>query len=155
MKIRKAKPEDLDALNELAYKFLAYESDNHDSSYDPDYARTDASALYVKNKIKSLDSLFLVAIENNEIVGFLAGTLHKRPKARKTVRPASLDELYVEEKFRNQGVGKEMISRFQDWAKKQGANKLKVGTFHKNERALHVYKDLGFKDHIIKLEKDI
>lgn len=155
MKIRKAALKDLDDLIELSYRFLSYEADNHEKSYDPKYAYTENSADYIKTKIESEDSLFLVAEEDDKLVGFLAGAIHKRPKARKTVKPASLDEIYVEEAYRNQGVGKKLITEFQEWARKGGANKLKVGTFHKNERALHIYKELGFTDHIIKLEKDI
>lgn len=154
MKIREATAEDLKTLFELSFEFLKNEA-GLEPTYDPEYAKTEDSQNFIKLKIQSDDAIFLVAEDNGRLVGFLMGTIYPRPKARKSMKPAVLDEIFVSQGYRNKGVGKELIEKFQDWARGKGANKLRVSTHHKNEEAIKFYREFGFKDFYIKLEKDI
>lgn len=154
MKIREATSKDLDALKVLSFDFLSSEA-KKEPSYEPEYALTESSANYLLKRVNSENSLFLVVEEESNLVGFLIGYIGKIPDARKSMKPAVLDEIYVADKFRGKGVGKKLLQKFQDWAKSHGANKLRVGTHFRNDGAIKFYKDAGFEDFYVKLEKKI
>ncbi len=155
MEIRKAKLEDLDNLKKLTYDFLNNEKENFEDSYDPSYALTEASSNFIKGRIEAEKGLVLVAEDEGKLIGFLIGFIGKIPDARKTMKPAVLDEIFIEKEYRRQKIGREMLAEFQKWAKRQGANKLRVSASTKNNAALQAYKNFGFSDFTLKLEKDI
>jgi len=155
MKIRKAKVEDLKALIDLGYEFLSYEEKQHDESYNPKYIYTKDSKHYILKRIKEARSYFMVAEENGQLIGFLVGSICPRLKSRPNVVPSLLEELFIQEKYRGQGIGQEMFYKFADWCKRKKATKMRVDMFYKNNKAKKFYKKSGFKEHTVIYEKDI
>lgn len=56
-----------------------------------------------------------------------------------------LDALAVAEPFRNRGIGTELIRRTMKRAEKEGFGTVSLIAFAYNEKALHVYKKIGFR----------
>ncbi|MDO8507095.1 MAG: GNAT family N-acetyltransferase [bacterium] len=154
MEIRKAKLEDFEEIKKLSYKLMVNET-KFEPSFQPEYAKTEHSDNYLKGKMESESALFLVAEQEGKLIGFLIGTVYPSPKARQSVTPAVLDNIYIDTAHRNKGVGKGLLEGFQAWAKGKGSNKLRLGVHHKNDEAIRFYKNFGFSDFYLKLEKDI
>ena len=59
---------------------------------------------------------------------------------------AYLDGLYLIEKYRGRGLGREMLTFIKNWAKGQGCTELAVDTELENVRAQRFYLREGFKE---------
>lgn len=83
-----------------------------------------------------------VAEDDERIVGFLVFTRNSMKRLNHT----GLFGMGILEGYRNQGVGTKLLSQLIDWAKTQeGIEKICLGVFSANERAIKVYEKIGFK----------
>lgn len=86
--------------------------------------------------------LTLVAEQDSNIVGMLNAT----KGSRKRVKHICMFGISIQEEHCNNGLGSKMIHRLLDWAKEdKEIEKVCLEVFSHNERAIHVYKKLGFK----------
>ncbi len=66
-----------------------------------------------------------------------------------------IDNMWVDEEYRSRGIGKELMSDVEIWAKEKGTRKMRVITSCKNEKRIKFYKREGFSEYDLILEKDI
>ncbi|HEY6737008.1 MAG TPA: GNAT family N-acetyltransferase [Candidatus Saccharimonadia bacterium] len=89
---------------------------------------------------------------DGRLVGYLmavAATLDYR-----TANPmVELRVMFIEEPYRRQGIGTQLMTVFKDWAREQGAKRLKVGSYTPNHQAIAFYRRHGFKDFELYLEQ--
>ncbi|HDX9590997.1 TPA: GNAT family N-acetyltransferase [Bacillus pseudomycoides] len=84
-----------------------------------------------------------VAEDGGRIVGFLVFTRNSMKRLNHT----GLFGMGILEDYRNQGVGTKLLSQLIGWAKTQeGIEKICLGVFSTNERAIKVYEKFGFKE---------
>jgi GNAT superfamily N-acetyltransferase len=62
-------------------------------------------------------------------------------------RMALLDELYIDDEFRNRGVGPAAIEFASQWSRDRGFSALRLELAADNTHALHVYEKSGFYLH--------
>ncbi len=93
--------------------------------------------------------LALIAENNGHIIG-----LHilKKPQTSTVCR---IYTLWVDEPFRNQGIGRELKRRGEDWARKMGALKIQTSVFTENVTMLEINTRFGFKSIRIEMEKEL
>ena len=65
---------------------------------------------------------------------------------REKIRHRSQIDIGLREEFCNEGIGTELLKELIDYARKYGYEKLELGVFAINERAIHTYKKVGFKE---------
>lgn len=88
--------------------------------------------------------LLLVA-ENED--GEMIGMLNFSPKERMKVQHIGYFGISIQEKYCNGGLGRALLEELLFWAKKEpGIEKVCLEVFSHNERAIHLYKKLGFKE---------
>lgn len=92
------------------------------------------------------------AFENESLVGIALGTYDTDFR---TCKVAQLGDLYVSEKYRGQGIGKQLLSLFKEEALRQGAGRLKLCVMAINTNALNMYKSQGFKITTYCMEQEI
>lgn len=92
------------------------------------------------------------AFENESLIGIALGTYDTDFR---TCKVAQLGDLYVSEKYRGQGIGKQLLSLFKEEALRQGAGRLKLCVMAINTDALHIYKSQGFKITTYCMEQEI
>lgn len=86
-------------------------------------------------------NLAIVAEHNKEIIGFL--TFHNG--MRKRIQHVGTLGMSVAKKYRNQGIGKAMLSELLNWAEKNPIiEKVTLEVFDANKNAIALYKQLGF-----------
>lgn len=91
--------------------------------------------------LQNKDNILLVAILENQYVGFLTG--HRLQRFDKRKAEVLLYEIGVHESFRRQGVGRALIESLKQWAKEVGADEVWVLTEKDNQAAMALYKSVG------------
>ena len=138
MLIRKANIEDCNKLDELLTLLIKDEK-----QYDDSINGFFAVIGYYENFVNDQDRCLLVALDNNEIVGYIYGfKQEKDPTVEK--EEYLLDALYVLENYRNKGIGKSLIQEFKAWCEGLNATNINVNVCSKNETAKALYKENNF-----------
>lgn len=89
-----------------------------------------------------IDSLMLVAECNGKIVGMVD---IRRGRYLKTHHVAEIG-ICILKGYRRKGIGKKLMERAIEWAKKMGVMKAEVEVFATNKAAIALYKRLGFEE---------
>ena len=85
--------------------------------------------------------LILLAEDKRKIIGLLSLRAEKI-KRLKHVATMAID---IQEEYCNQGIGTKLLSYMIDWTKKNSQiEKICLHVLSSNERAIHVYKKIGF-----------
>ncbi|MFZ0034256.1 MAG: GNAT family N-acetyltransferase [Sedimentisphaerales bacterium] len=92
----------------------------------------------------------LVAKVGDSVVGFINFTTRKT--ALHLAPSGLIDELIVSEKYRGQGIGRQLISAAVDKCRQLGCCEIEVSTEKTNTKAREFYKSSGFEDVSILLE---
>ncbi len=94
-----------------------------------------------KDLIRNPDDLNLVAIIGNEIVG----TINVQRGIYKKNRHTANLGIAIKKQYREMGIGTELIKRAIKWAFEQNILKMNLEVFSSNEKAVSLYKKLGFE----------
>jgi len=68
---------------------------------------------------------------------------------------AEAENMFVLEKYRSSGVGKQLLQGFIKWCKAKGVKRIRAVASAQNIRAIEFYRREGFKDSTLALEKEI
>ena len=118
------------------------EIENLLKEFDKDF--TAGLLLRIDDLSKYAEKLFLnainkVAIENNQIVGFICFYCNDTEK-----KIAYITQLCVKNTFRNKGIGSELISDCIEYCKNLKMKILKLEVANTNKNAFHFYMKKGF-----------
>ncbi len=139
MLIRRAEKEDCNKLDELL-TLLIRDEKQYDDSIDDFFAVIG----YYENFINDLDKCLLVAVDNEEIIGYIYGYKQdKDPTSSKS--EYLLDALYVIDNYRNQGIGKSLINEFKKFCVENNATHINVNVCSKNIGAKTLYQSNDFE----------
>ena len=128
--------------NELAYYI---QQQTHDAYWDFGKLETEGLKEYLKNIIAHEEAILLVAVEEQEIVGFLTGeimTCHLPISSVKEV--GYIAGAYVVEKFRGQGIMKNLEGRAIEFFKNKGLKYVEVNFITNNVIAKESWKGMGY-----------
>ncbi len=129
-----------DLLTELEEYILTIDKDNLDTIH-PDYH--EKMALVDLEEVNDNDGKCYLAIENNKAIGVVMGTIVKYDKYDyldyKCPRSGEITELVVSKESRNQGVGKALMDKMEEYFKNMGCEYVYVDVFAYNENAINFY----------------
>lgn len=147
--IRKARIEDLKAIQELNNKLFELEYNKFDPSLKVGWPFTEEGEEYFKDMIEN--EIVFVAVVDNNVIGYLAGTVDTKNSC--ILKPISeLDNFYVEENYRGQGIGTKLVKEFKNYCFDKGIEEMKVTASALNINAIEFYKKIGFKEFEITLK---
>ena len=92
------------------------------------------------------DSQLFIAVNDNEIVGYIYVKIITTSDSSDISTEASISGIYVKENFRKQGIGTKLINEARKWCINKGVTYLKLNVLEGNSTALNLYKKLGFND---------
>ncbi len=95
----------------------------------------------------------LVAYSGNQPVGYVA--LSVKDFGYRKSKYIEVENIGVDPNYRSQGIGKLLIDSAGKWAKEQGATKLWVSAYWNNKKAISFYKDNGFYESGLELDKKL
>jgi GNAT superfamily N-acetyltransferase len=137
MMIRAATADDAEAISKLASEFHGYLNALGDSTKFHFNAST-----YLRDGFGERPAfLGLVAESDETVVGYLIVDFgYDTDRSR---RLAYVNDLFVTESCRGQGVGKALMSRAAETAREHGAETLWWGVYDRNDSAMRFYESLG------------
>ena len=99
---------------------------------------------FLSERINHAESIIFAAItEQNQYVGFTQ--LYPIFSSTFAKRTYLLNDLYVEESSRGNGVAKKLMNRAKEFAKEGKAKGITLNTAKTNESAQNLYESLGYK----------
>lgn len=101
--------------------------------------------------IKSKNTIILVAEENKILKGYISITLIKNIWQRLCY----IDDIFVKKDSRRKGIGLSLLKELIKIMKSRKIKKFKLGVETKNEKAIQLYKKIGFKTTHYEMEMKI
>ena len=141
MEIRKTKLEDLDSVFELLDEL--YENKIEYSKFTQKY----------KESLEDSSFYGIAAIEDNKVVGVLISRVINRLAKKKNI--LFIDDLIVNEKCRNIGIGKLLIQTATAYAISKDCGALELTSMIQNINAHRFYENNGFEKRQYKFKKSL
>lgn len=134
MEVHQAKLEDLEGVSNLFNLYRMFYQQTSD---------LEGAKNYIKNRLESKDSVIFVVKDKQEYVGFTQ--LYPTFSSISMKRAWILNDLYVDENNRNQGVGEMLLHKAKDFAIETGAKSISLETAPDNYGAQRLYEKHGYK----------
>ncbi len=150
---RRGTSNDLELLLEYSQKLFKYES-KYTNTYNQEWTYSPNGRDYFTHKLTTWNNLVLFAFLNEKPVGYLTA-FYADYLSRLTTPIVEVENIYVDEEYRNKGIGKLLFNECHKWSLMLRAKRFKVKALTNNEEAIAFYRKLGFFDFHIVLEKDI
>lgn len=102
------------------------------------------------NLLENLNEIIFVIDKNDDIIGYAA--LQFKDKTTKSIW---IDEIIIDNNYRNNGYGKDLINEIFKFAKENDCQRIELNCWSFNADALKFYDKLGFKQQRVILEKEV
>ncbi len=152
MDIRSATADDLNNLRVLQQQLNQYREATFASQTVPFHARVVEHRLYTQSDIETV-SIFVACVEER-VVGYVAGSIFERPQHVQS-KGMSIDELFVVDEYRHQGVACVLMDTLEASAKEQGCVYMTVSTDYENMLSRSFYGSVGMQEVTVELYKEI
>ncbi len=136
MQIRQAQSGDRDEVFTLARDFA--------TSFEVEREPFNTS---FRNILDDPDALLLVAEDHGEVIGYCCGLDHDTLFANGSV--AWVEEITVRASRRQSGIGKLLMTAFEDWARSRNSRYVALGT----RRAADFYQAIGYEESAVYFRK--
>jgi len=151
VKVRKTRKEDVD---EFILMRKEFEKD-YFSSVVKNTSGKKLTALQIKKQFHEIihnpKRVLLFIEKNDNVCGFLTATIIKSSYKKF----AYIDDVFIRKNFRRQGLAKKIVIEFEVLMKFKKAKDILLGVNIKNEKAINLYKSLGFKIKSYEMEKKL
>lgn len=106
----------------------------------------DLAKKYINDRLQNQESVIFVsfATAENKVVTSGFTQLYPAYSSVRAVRNWILNDLFVDEPFRKQGIAKALIRTAMNFAKDNGADYLQLETATSNQPAQQLYEQIGF-----------
>ncbi len=141
MEIRKIELKDLDSVFELLDEL--YENKIEYSKFTQKY----------KERLKDSSFYGIVAVKENKVLGVLISQIINRLAKKKNI--LFIDDLIVNEKYRNIGIGKLLIQSATTYAMSNNCGALELTSMIRNVNAHRFYENNGFEKNQYKFKKHL
>ncbi len=99
----------------------------------------------VERVFKDLNNRIFLTEVNRRVVGFIVSTFSPG-----IARSGWISDIFVNEAFRQRGIGFGLMEKGIGWLKKKGVKEIEVTAYQKNQKALSLYKKFNFQREPIK-----
>lgn len=101
---------------------------------------------FINDRLKNNESVIFVAIieENKRVIPIGFTQLYPKFSSGKAIKIWVLNDLYVEQNYRNKGIGENLINRVLEFAKEDSASYVELSTATDNHNAQRLYETVGF-----------
>ncbi len=137
MKLIKVTSNNLQFLDSAAFLFNEYRKFYNQES-DIKKAKS-----FLIDRIKNDESKIFISLdENNNATGFMQ--IYPGFSSVGTRKIYILNDLFIDKKYRNKGIGKFLINEAKNFAKENGVTKITLTTAKTNETAQHLYESENY-----------
>lgn len=138
--IRKLTSEDdLIPVLDLCMEFFSEYERYHKDFFNTDTLNyTDISERF-RESTKSNDSITFIAMEENNIIGYILAGIRNQPDFYKVKKAGVISGLMVENKYRRKGIGSQLLSKVKSYFEENGIKYYTVYTAVNNRGAIEFY----------------
>jgi len=155
MDIRPATPQDVPAVLPMVRKVCAF----HEKLDPAKYAfRGDPGEMYddwLVRRSTDRRSVFLVADAGRDdatrLVAFLVGSVEREIPIYRLSEFGFVHDLWVEEKYRNEGVARQMVTLAVERFRAIGVSQVRLDAAYTNEPARNLFAACGFRPSIVEM----
>lgn len=98
---------------------------------------------FIDARLENNESVIFVALDGGEPVGFTQ--LYPKYSSARLTKNWILNDLFVDENYRKQGIGEQLIKTVMGFAKTEGSSFVQLETAVDNYIAQSLYETIGFK----------
>lgn len=139
MEVRKIEKKDA---NNYLNMLLNLDNETKFMMFEPGERSTDINiAKNIIEKSTDGDNLLLVALDDENIVGFISA----QRGIQRRIRHTAYIVVGIREKFRGCGIGSRFFSELDIWSKANNITRLELSVICSNSVAKHLYEKNGFK----------
>lgn len=150
--IRLATAQDIATLQELNNE-LFLDNQKYDPDLDRGWAKSEKGKEYFTQLLNKKDACVFIAEENEKPIGYLAAA--PQDISYRKSRYLEIENFGVNPGYRSQGIGSLLMKKCLTWAKSHGFQKVYVNAYFSNDRALAFYKNNGFGEIDVSLEREL
>lgn len=101
--------------------------------------------------------VLVVETENKKLVGFLEASIRPFVEDCYTDHVGYLEGWFIEDGYRQQGIGRSLVKKAEDWARSKGCQEMASDSEIGNEPSLAAHLRLGYEEtsRLIHLRKDL
>lgn len=129
---------------------LWVQSAEEHTAYDEVYATAPGAERMMRRFLADLaaggHSFLFVAVAGEHTIGFISGELREGSPTFQPKTWASVDDVFVDPRYRSLGVGRALVEAVKEWARERGASGVSLQVAAANERGRKFYRDLGFRE---------
>lgn len=140
--IRNATLKDINDIQALSQKLIEYEYNLCKNKYMVNLNWSYSDDGYKTFKMLIEKHYVYVAEHNNKIIGYMAGRIISKSSCD-TFDVMKLDNLYIEELYRNYGIGTSFLNIFKEICLNNKIDFIKLDTLSDNEKTIKFYKKNG------------
>jgi GNAT superfamily N-acetyltransferase len=96
-------------------------------------------------------SIVVVAVDAGEYAGFVAGRTRNLPPYFGTGQVGAISEVFVAERWRKAGIGRQLVQRAVDWYQEQGVSRVELQVVAGNPQAVAFYERLGWRQELVQM----
>lgn len=104
-----------------------------------------------KLKLNDENSYYIVAMEENKIIGILTSEL--QVKLHRAKKQSFIEDLIADKDYRNKGIGKALLHNAVEYAKNNDCEVVELTSYIKNENAHRFYENNNFIKHSYKFKQ--
>ena len=158
LSIRRANQSDIKALQEIAKTtFLStYGADNTVANMEK-YLADNFNPDRLLSELQNPESQFYFAEIGEQVIGYMKLNLGKAQTESKLEHALEIERIYVLSDFQGRKIGRRLYSKALEVAKSLNLQRLWLGVWEENPKAVQFYKKMGFQPfekHIFKLGDD-
>ncbi len=151
--IKKATLDDLETVQNLNHQLF-----EHDLVFEPalnmNWPYEKSGKDFFTRAITDDDKCCFVALDGDEIVGYLAGSVKSGQDYEEGI-VAELDNTLVLDNYRGHGVGRKLFDEFKNWAISKKVDRLYVSAYFDNSDAVAFYHAVGFENYGWSLKMEV
>ncbi|MGN7764185.1 GNAT family N-acetyltransferase [Paenibacillus sp. 22594] len=143
--IQKCTLEDLGLLQDISVEtFKETFEDQNSPEHMKAYLEKAFNAVQLEKELLTISSEFYFIHSNGELAGYLKVNTNEAQSEIMDNLSLEIERIYIRKKFHKQGLGSYLMSKAIDIAKEQNKEKIWLGVWEKNERAITFYQKIGF-----------
>ncbi len=150
--IKRARPTDFERIMPMAFALQEYEASIDEAVKVTPKTKKDLVKFERKN-LKRRDARFFIALEDDEIVGYISGWLSKANISVSGKSYGFICDCYVLEKYRGRGIGELLNAELMKWFKEKEVEYIEVYTYVNNEAGKGFWESEGFRPNMLRYLK--
>eukprot|EP01133_Synstelium_polycarpum_P003308 gene3308-3763_t len=150
LKIRKARPDDLEAMLEFEQGIVAAERPFDDTLKATGVHYYDLASYLIREDVQ-----VVLAELGGQVVGSGYTRIELAEPYFKHAKYAYLGFMYVLPEYRGMGIVQKIIETLKDWSLSQGITEVRLEVYANNLKAVKAYEKAGFESRMLEMRLDL